>query len=317
VVKWITPIFEVDIMPALQVKVIVNPVAGAYSTRRKWPIISRLLKHIGLSFDFEYTEGMGHAIELARAAASDGYRCLVAVGGDGTVNEVANGILYSTGATKTALGIISTGTGSDFIRSVGIPRDYPSACSALTSSRRLSIDVGVVEYQSKGQTLQRFFVNGAGVGFDAAVVEKTERLPKYFGGTIPYLAGVVTALLSYKNKSVVVNIEDETISGRVLSLVVANGGYLGGGMHIAPQAELNDNLLDVVMIGDIGKLELLKELPTVYKGTHINHPKVRMVKAKRITVDSPERMLVHADGELLGESPASFWVVPAALSIVV
>jgi YegS/Rv2252/BmrU family lipid kinase len=304
-------------MPALQVKVIVNPVAGAYSTRRKWPIISRLLKRSGLSFDFEYTEGTGHAIELARAAASDGYRCLVAVGGDGTVNEVANGILYSTGATETALGIISTGTGSDFIRSVGIPRDYPSACSTLTSPKRLSIDVGVVEYQSKGQTLQRFFVNGAGVGFDAAVVEKTERLPKYFGGTIPYLAGLVMALLGYKNKSVVVNVEDETISGRVLSLVVANGGYLGGGMHIAPQAELGDNLLDVVMIGDIGKLELLKELPTVYKGTHINHPKVRMIKTRRITIKSPERMLVHADGELLGESPASFWVMPAALSIVV
>ena len=304
-------------MPALQVKVIVNPVAGAYSTRRKWPIINKLLQRIGLSFDFQYTEGIGHAIELARAAASDGYRCLVAVGGDGTVNEVANGILYSTGATETALGIISTGTGSDFIRSVGIPRDYPSACSTLTSPKRLSIDVGVVEYQSKGQTLQRFFVNGAGVGFDATVVEKTERLPKYFGGTIPYLAGLVMALLGYKNKSVVVNVEDETISGRVLSLVVANGGYLGGGMHIAPQAELGDNLLDVVMIGDIGKLELLKELPTVYKGTHINHPKVRMIKTRRITIKSPERMLVHADGELLGESPASFWVMPAALSIVV
>jgi diacylglycerol kinase family enzyme len=100
-------------------------------------------------------------------------------------------------------------------------------------------------------------------------------------------------------------------------VVVANGGYLGGGMHIAPRAELSDSLLDVVIVGDIGKLELLKELPTVYKGTHINHPKVRMRKATHVSIQSPERMLVHADGELLGESPASFWVVPAALSIVV
>ena len=304
-------------MPAPHVKVIVNPVAGAYSTRRKWPIISRLLKRIGLSFDFEYTEGVGHAIELARAAASDGYQCLVAVGGDGTVNEVANGILYSTGATRTALGIISTGTGSDFVRSVGIPRDYASACSALTSSRRLAIDIGVVEYQSKGQTLRRFFVNGAGVGFDAAVVEKTERLPKYFGGTIPYLAGLIQAMFSYKNKSVVVNIENEVMSGRALSVAVANGGYLGGGMHIAPRAELSDSLLDVVIVGDIGKLELLKELPTVYKGTHINHPKVRMEQVTHITIESSERLLVHADGELLGECPASFWLMPAVLSIVV
>jgi len=304
-------------MPALRVKVIVNPVAGAYSTRRKWPIINKLLERIGFSFDFQYTEGIGHAIELARVAASDGYRFLVAVGGDGTVNEVANGILNSTGTARTALGIISTGTGSDFIRSVGIPRDYPSACSALTSPRRLSIDVGVVECRSKGQTLQRFFVNGAGVGFDAAVVEQTERLPKYFGGTIPYLGGVVRALISYKNKAVVVKVGDEAISGRVLNVVVANGGYLGGGMHIAPQAEVSDSLLDMVMIGDMGKFELIKEFITVYKGTHIYHPKVRMVKAKRITITSPERMLVHADGELLGECPASFWIMPAALSIVV
>lgn len=304
-------------MPALLVKVIVNPVAGAYSTRRKWPIISKLLKRIGLSFDFQYTEGVGHAIELARTAASDGYRYLVAVGGDGTVNEVANGILYSTGAAETALGVVSTGTGSDFARSTGIPRDFPTACSTLTSPRRLIIDVGVVEYQSKGQTLRRFFVNAAGVGFDAAVVEKTEHLPKYFGGTVPYVAGVLRALFSYKNKLVVIRVGDEVESGRVLNVVVANGGYLGGGMHVAPQAELGDSLLDVVIIGDMGKFEVLKEFPTVYKGTHINHPKVKVKKVSRLTIQSPEPMLIHADGELLGEIPASFWVVPSALSIVV
>jgi diacylglycerol kinase (ATP) len=301
----------------LPVKVIVNPVAGAYSTRRKWPIISRLLKHIGLPFDFQYTEGVGHAIELARIAASDGYRFLVAVGGDGTVNEVANGILHSTNTKKTALGIISTGTGSDFIRSVGISRDYTTACSALTSSRRLAIDVGVVEYQKKGQTLQRFFINAAGVGFDAAVAKETERLPKFFGGTVPYIAGLLRTMFVYKNKPVVLRVGDEVENHRVLNVAVANGGYLGGGMHIAPEAELGDSLLDMVMVGDMGKFELLKELPTVYKGTHVNHPKVRMKKATHVTIESPEMVLVYADGELLGECPASFRVVPAALSIVV
>jgi diacylglycerol kinase (ATP) len=304
-------------MSALHTKVIVNPVAGAYSTRRKWPIISKLLKRIGLSFDFEYTQGVGHAIELARAAASDGYRYLVAVGGDGTVNEVANGILHSTGATSTALGIVSTGTGSDFVRSVGISRNYATACSTLTSSKRLSIDVGVVEYQSKGQTLKRFFVNAAGIGFDAAVVRETERLPKFFGGTIPYVAGMLRTLFSYKNKPVVVRVGDEVGSYRVLNVVVANGGYLGGGMHIAPQAELGDSLLDVMIIGDMSKFELLKEFPSVYKGTHINHPKVRMKKATDISIESAEPMLVYADGELLGECPTSFRVMPGALSLVV
>ena len=132
-----------------QIKVIVNPAAGAYSTRRKWPRISQWLQKVGLLFDHVFTEEMGHAIELARAAVSDGYRHIVAVGGDGTVNEVVNGVLAS-GSSEVAVGVISTGTGSDFIRSVGIPRDYNSACACLTGQRRLQIDIGVVEYQSRG-----------------------------------------------------------------------------------------------------------------------------------------------------------------------
>ncbi|MBA7469554.1 Diacylglycerol kinase [subsurface metagenome] len=304
-------------MSILHAKVIVNPVAGAYSTRRKWPRISKLLKYVGLSFDYEYTEGAGHAIELARVAASDGYRYIVAVGGDGTVNEVANGILHSTSPTETSLGVVSTGTGSDFARSIGIPRDYTSACSFLVSSRRRLIDVGVVEFKRGGQTLQRFFVNVAGVGFDAAAVETTEKLPKYFGGTIPYLAGLLRTLFGYRNKAVVLSVGDRTEAKRVLSVVVANGSYVGGGMHIAPRAELGDNLLDVLIIGDMGKFELLKALPTVYKGTHINHPKVSMEQVNHITIESSERLLVHADGELLGECPASFWLMPAALNVVI
>jgi YegS/Rv2252/BmrU family lipid kinase len=304
-------------MSILHAKVIVNPVAGAYSTRRKWPRISKLLKYVGLSFDYEYTEGVGHAIELARVAASDGYQYIVAVGGDGTVNEVANGILHSTSPTETSLGVVSTGTGSDFARSAGIPRDYTSACSSLCSSHRRLIDVGVVEFKRGGQTLQRFFVNVAGVGFDAAAVETTEKLPKYFGGTIPYLAGLLRTLFGYRNKAVVLSVGDRTEAKRVLSVVVANGSYVGGGMHIAPRAELGDNLLDVLIIGDMGKFELLKALPTVYKGTHINHPKVSMEQVTHITIESSERLLVHADGELLGECPASFWLMPAALNVVV
>ncbi|MFC2005299.1 diacylglycerol/lipid kinase family protein [Chloroflexota bacterium] len=298
-------------------KVIVNPVAGANSTHRKWPSISRLLEHVGLSFDHQYTEGVGHALELAKTAAGDGYRYLVAVGGDGTVNEVANGILHSTDAASMALGVISTGTGSDFARSAGIPRQYVNCCSLLTSQRRLLIDVGVVEYQSNGRTVKRFFVNAAGIGFDAAAVETTERLPKYFGGTIPYLAGLLRTLLAYQNKSVMLCIGDKVEATRVLSVIVSNGSYLGGGMHVAPEASLNDNLLDVVVIGDVGKFDLLKSLPMVYKGTHGNHPKVSMEKATKVAVESPERVLVHADGEVLGEGPASFWLMPAALNIVV
>ncbi len=113
------------------------------------------------------------------------------------------------------------------------------------------------------------------------------------------------------------SIENKVETGRILNVVVANGGYVGGGMHIAPGAKLDDSLFEVVIVGDIGRFELLKALPTVYKGTHVDHPKVSMRKARRVTVESPERILVYADGELLGEGPASFSLLPAALSVVV
>jgi len=299
-----------------QIKVIVNPAAGAYSTRRKWPRISQWLRKVGVLFDHVFTEEMGHAIELAGTAVSDGYRRIVAVGGDGTVNEVVNGVLAS-GSSEVAVGVISTGTGSDFIRSVGIPRDYNTACACLTGQHSLQIDIGVVEYQSQGQTKRRFFVNAAGVGFDASVVAATERFPKYMGGTIPYLAGLLGCLFSYQNKLVKLCLEDVVEARRVLAVVVANGGYVGGGMHVAPLAKVDDGLLDIVTINDIGKFELLKELPRVYKGTHLSHPKVSMARTKHITIESPETVLVHADGELLGTCPASFWLMPVALNIMV
>ena len=298
-------------------KVIVNPMAGAHSTHRKWPRISKLLRHIGLSFDYEYTEGIGHAIELAKTAASNGYRYLVAVGGDGTVNEVANGILRSTGSDSTTLGIVCAGTANSFVRSVGIPRNYINACSRLTSPRRLLIDVGVVEYKSKGQSLQRFFVNMAGVGFDAAMVEAAQRLPKYFSGITPYVVELPASLVSYRNKSATLSLKDRTETTRIFGVVVANGCYYANGMLMAPQAELSDGLLDVVIIGDIDKFDMLRILPMVYKGSHLKHPKIRLEKVTNITIESSERILVHADGELLGEGPASFWLMPAALNIVV
>jgi diacylglycerol kinase (ATP) len=298
-------------------KVIVNPVAGRKLTCRLWPKISRLLKQVGLPFDFQYTEGVGHAIELARDATGDGYRYVVAVGGDGTVHEVANGILESGGADTTTMGIISTGTGADYIRSVGVPREYVPACSALANPHRSRFDVGVVEYMNKGQRLQRFFVNAAGLGFDAAVVESTDRLPKYFGGTIPYVFGLVRTLVGYRNKTVTVNTGDKAERLKVVTVVVANGGYYGGGMHVAPAADLHDGKLDLMVVRDMGKLALLKAFPRIYKGTHVTHPKVFMNQAAEIRVDTSERVLVHADGELIGEGPASFRIMPAALTLAV
>jgi YegS/Rv2252/BmrU family lipid kinase len=304
-------------MPALKTKVIVNPVAGARTTYRKWPRISELLHSSGFPFEFQYTEGVGHAIELAREATVNGYEFLVAVGGDGTVNEVANGILQSGYSGGAAIGIISTGTGGDFIRTAGITKDYIKACSCICTANRRLIDVGVVEYQKNGQTCRRFFINSAGVGFDAAAVEAAGRLPKVFGGTIPYVLGLLKSMVSYKNKNVTVRVGDREEEKRVLSMIMANGCYFGGGMRVAPQANIYDGLLDIISVGDIDKLDLLKTFPKIYKGTHVSHPLVKIEKATRVDIKSREKVVIQADGEFLGECPASFQMMPAALSIAV
>jgi YegS/Rv2252/BmrU family lipid kinase len=304
-------------MSVLRTKVIVNPVAGAKTTYRKWPLISELLHSGGFPFEFQYTEGVGHAIELAREATTNGYQFLVAVGGDGTVNEVANGILQSRDCGGASIGIISTGTGGDFIRTAGITKDYIKACSCICGDNRRLIDVGVVEYQKSGQTCKRFFVNSAGVGFDAAAAEAASHLPKIFGGTIPYILGLLKSIVSYRNKTVTVKMGDSEEHKRVLSIIMANGCYFGGGMFVAPQANLYDGLLDVISVGDISKLDLLKTFPKIYKGTHITHPLVKMEKATRIEIKSSEKVVIQADGEFLGECPASFQMMPAALSLAI
>ncbi|MFC2062613.1 diacylglycerol/lipid kinase family protein [Chloroflexota bacterium] len=307
-------------MSTQHARVIVNPVAGGHSTYREWPRISQCLIDKGLSFDSVCTEGIGHAIELAKAAANTDYRYIIAVGGDGTINEVANGILRSTGSHNTILGIVSAGSTCSFARSIGIPLDPVVSCSLLTSQNRLSIDVGIVEYESENQHLHRFFVNEAGVGFNAAVVYAWKHLPNRLGSNITHTLRTIEGLKSlftYRNKKIKLHVGNnvETIYG--CAVVVANGQYFADGMQIAPHAILDDGLLNIVTIGDVGKFELLKIWPTLYSGSHIIHHKIREEKAATVTIESDEQLLVEADGELLGEGPVSFSVLPSALSIVI
>jgi len=298
-------------------KLIVNPVAGAGSTAKKWPHIMELLKSIGLHFEHDLTEAPGHATELARAAAKKGYELVVSVGGDGTINEVVNGLYDEGNTADIMLGIISTGTGSDYIRTIGVPRTYQEACQCLTSPRKLVVDIGVIEYMSAGQVVKRLFVNFAGIGFDAEVVRATTQKFKALGSTASYLAGLVTTLLLYKNKKVSFIVDGEAVEKRVCTVLMNNGKYGGGGMFTAPDASLADGLLDVLIIGDLTKPDLLRSLPRIYKGTHLTHPKVTIKKAREIEIRSTEPVSLQADGELLGGLPARFYVLPVALNIAV
>ncbi|MFC1919159.1 diacylglycerol/lipid kinase family protein [Chloroflexota bacterium] len=308
-------------MSVQHARAIINPAAGGHSTYIEWPLIKKRLIDTRLLLDEVYTEGKGHAIELATKAANSDYRYIIAVGGDGTINEVVNGILNSAASHNTTLGIVSAGTTCSFARSVGIPSNPIDSCRLLASPNRLSIDVGIVEYTSSGQKLRRYFVNEADLGFGATVVEASKQVTNYFGRQINYLPHVIgglSSLISYKNKHITLRIENQTEDiYDCAMLVIANGTHFGGGMQIAPTAKPDDGLLDMVIFGDIGKSELLKIWPMTYKGSHVSNHKVRMLKIKNVVIECAEKILVEADGELLGESPVSFSVVPSALTVVV
>lgn len=298
-------------------KVIVNPIAGAGRTVRKWPQIMSLLKSIGLSFEYDLTEASGHAIELAKSAAKKGYELVVSVGGDGTINEIVNGLYNAGNIRDVTLGIISTGVGSDFIRTIGIPRSYKEACQRLMNSRKLVVDLGVVEYVNNGEVSKRLFVNFAGLGFDAEVVKATTQRFKALGSTPSYLIGLLTTFVFYETKQVSLILDGQPEERRVWTILMSNGKYGGGGMLAAPNADLTDGLLDVVVIGDLSKLNLLKSLPRIYKGTHLSHPKVTVKRAREIDIRPRQQMSLQADGELLGQAPAHVYMLPTMLNVVI
>ena len=306
-------------MPESYAKVIVNPVAGSRSVGREWSRISRQLQKAGLLFDYEFTKHTGHAMEIARRSADDGYHCLIAVGGDGTVNEVANGILSSTRSGNTILGIVGAGTTHAFTLSLGIGKDNANTFSLLTGQERTLIDVGVVQYWSQGQFKKRFFVNEASVGFSAEIVDAWKYVPTHFGHSLNLALRTVTgykSLVTHRNQRLSLRVGNEVESICCCAVVVANGRYIADGMQLAPQASLNDGLLDVVIIGDLTKTELLKIRPTLYNGSHIKHTKIKEKKTATITIESDEQFLVEADGDILGKGPASFWVIPSALTVM-
>jgi diacylglycerol kinase (ATP) len=298
-------------------RVIVNPRAGAGSTAKKWPQIMDLMKSIGLAFEHDLTEAPGHAIEIAKLAAKKGYEMVVSVGGDGTLNEIVNGLYDAGGLEDVLLGIIGTGTGTDYIRTVGVPRHYKEACQCLMNRRKMLVDLGIVEYANGDQLMKRVFVNFAGLGFDAEVVKATTQRFKTLGSIPSYLMGLLSTLLLHKNKEVSLKLDGIVDNRKACAVIISNGKYGGGGMFVAPNADPTDGFLDVLIIDDLSKLDLLWSLPRIYRGTHLTHPKVTVQRVRQIDIESSQRIPLQADGELLGDTPASFHVLPAALNIVI
>ncbi len=303
----------------MKTQLIVNPNAARGKMATRFPPIAAVLRTENFSCDVVFTEQRGHASDLARAALDAGYELIVSVGGDGTLNEVVNGMLDPNGKPRNpnaVLGVISSGTGSDFVRSANLPRDMLLAARHLVrATQTVPLDIGEMIFHSDGKETRRYFVNVAGMGFDAEVIERTERGGKRGGGTIPYYTALLATIGSYENKEVVVQLDDQTLQGRMNSVVICNGKYFGGGMMISPHATLDDGKFDVIILGDFGKLEVLLNTPRLYNGTILEHPKVSEYRASIVTVESRQRMLIQADGEFIGAGPATFRILPAALKL--
>jgi diacylglycerol kinase (ATP) len=302
----------------LKTKLIVNPMSARGKMQHHWEQIDAVLRAENFDFDAAFTERRGHAIELARAAADAGYELIVAVGGDGTLNEVVNGMIADGKAVNpnARLGVIPSGTGSDFVRTANLPRDTILAARHLArANSSCALDIGEMIFRANDKETHRYFANVAGMGFDAEVIERTERGGKRGSGTIPYYSALIATVFNYQNKTVTLRVDDQTLEGNVNSVVVCNGKFFGGGMMVGPNAALDDSKFDVVVIGDFGKTEVILNTPRLYNGTILTHPKVNEYRGTTVTVESKQRMLIEADGELIGEGPATFRLLPAALKL--
>ncbi len=238
---------------------------------------------------------------------------IVAVGGDGTVNEVAAGI---AGAGGVELAVIPRGTGVDFVRTYGIPTKLEGAVEVALHGRTREIDGGRVGYRAwSGEPAESWFFNAAGVGMSGAVAKRTNESSKALGGKLSYLWSTLAVFARWRNTEVRVQVDGETRSGRMHEVVVANGRYLGGGMMICPEASPDDGLFDVLLIGDITKADLVRTLPKIYRGTHLPHPKAELLRGAAVAVDSDEPLPVQLDGEQPGTTPVRFELVPRALRL--
>jgi len=289
----------------------VNPAAENGSTGRRWPELAHRAATLGLNGDALISTRPGELTELAREAAGRA-DLLVAVGGDGTVNEIANGIA----GLDVELAVIPRGTGWDFVRTYGIPRRFDGAVKVALGGRPREVDLGRARYRGwDGAERESWFANIASAGMSGAVAKRTNESSKALGGKISYLWATLTVFARWRNDEVRVTVDGERRSGRMHDVVVANGRYFGGGMMICPDAEPDDGLLDVLLIGDLSKRDLLLTLPKTYRGRHLPHPKAELLRGKAVEVDAAEPLPVELDGEQPGTTPVQFDVVPQALRL--
>jgi YegS/Rv2252/BmrU family lipid kinase len=302
----------------VQPVVIVNPRSGGGLTQQRWAgLLGPLTDGLG-PFDTRFTEGKGDGRRIAHEECAAGRRLIIAMGGDGTISEVADGILSAGG--KAELGIIPRGTGGDFRRTLDLENDLAKAARRVRESQARPIDAGRVSYVAdSGTQAQRHFVNVVSFGFSSDVARRANSSSKRMGGKVAFLSATLRSLVTYDNAQVVVSADGQPERRMQLLLgAVGNGRFFGGGMKICPEAMLNDGWFDLVTVGNLSRAGIMANLHRLYSGDHLTMKEVQGTRARQIKVapaDAGAKIPIEIDGETPGHLPASFELLPGALRV--
>ena len=306
----------------LRTFVVVNPTSASGATGRRWDRLATTLRRVVGPFEHSFSEAPQHATALTRKALENGFEMVVAVGGDGTVNEVACGF-FDEGrpvAPSAVLGVIPQGTGCDLARALGVGRRIEEACALLSGRHSRLIDVGSVGFIGHdGQSTERVFVNVVSFGCGGAVAHAiSTSVTKRIGRKLSYMLTTAMTLLRYSDQTVTVTVDDGTPEQmNVTNYAVCNSQYFGGGMWVAPYAEVDDGRFDVTIWKGFGLKDFVLKRRSIYNGTHVHDSGTRLLRAKKVVATSRERVLLDVDGESVGRLPATIEILPGALQFKV
>ena len=300
--------------------IVVNPKAKNGRTGKEWPKLEQVIKEeYHGEFHAEFTNAPLHAISLTRRALRENYELIVAVGGDGIINEVVNGFFEEGKPVNpnATLGILPFATGSDFVKTAGVPPDFRSAVKYLNGFSAKPCDLGLVSSDGiDGGQVVRYFINVAECGVGADVVDRVNRTTKMFGGRASFTWSILRTMPFYRNKTVSYTVDNgQEKEAHINNLIVANGRFFGAGLQPAPEAQIDDGLFDVAVIGDIGFMKGAKNLGKLRDGTYLKLPYVTFQRGKLVSAHCTERILIEADGEVIGKLPATFELLPAAIRL--
>lgn len=285
---------------------IINPVAGSGKSKEYIKIIKEKMEFENIDFDIKISNSIGNVEEISLNADDEIYTDIVSVGGDGTLFETINGMANK----KVNLGIIAGGTGNDFIRSVEIPTDIYEALEIIKNGKIKDIDLGMVN--------GKYFINVVSFGIDGEIVRITDKIKKYIKGSAAYLSATLKSLVVYKAKSMLIEIDGVKYHREAYLVAVGNGKYFGGGMKVLPNAEIDDELLDICIVKKMSKVKLIALFPSIFSGKHISIKGVEYFKGKKVSIKSiKDKIIVNADGNLIGPSPAKIEILNKKIKLLV